>query len=87
MPSFLQFYKMQDDGIKYFNLRPELNFDDLALKFLSETDKILIELDNCRFADLLALLREAYDTYAQKLHSKLNRRIKKYLTLSTRSEG
>jgi hypothetical protein len=78
---------MQDDGLKYFNLRAELNFEDLSLKILSETDKILIELDRCRFPDLLTLLRKAYDTYAKKLHSKFNRRIKKYLALSTRREG
>lgn len=78
---------MQDDGLKYFNLRAEINFDDLVLKILSETDKILIELDRCRFSDLLGLLRKAYDTFAKKLHSKFNRRIKKYLILSTRSES
>jgi uncharacterized protein YdiU (UPF0061 family) len=87
LPSFEEFYRLQEDALKYFNLRVELNCDDLALKLLSETDKILVELDRCRFPDLLALLRRAYDTYAKKLHSKFNRRIKKYLAISTRSES
>jgi hypothetical protein len=44
-------------------------------------------LDKCRFVDLLAIIRKGYDAYSKKLHSKFNRRIKKYLTISTRSEA
>jgi hypothetical protein len=83
--SFELFYKLQEDALTYFNLRIELNCQDLALKILSETDKVLVELDRCKLTDLLALLRKAYDTYAMKLHSKFNRRIKKYLSISSRS--
>lgn len=87
LPSFEKYYQLQEDALKYFNLKLELSYDDLALKLLSDTDNILTEIDKCKFADLLAIIRKGYDAYSKKLHSKFNRRIKKYLAISTRSEA
>jgi hypothetical protein len=43
-------------------------------------------LDKLKFADLMSVLKNGYDILSIKLHSKLNRRLKKYLGESARSE-
>jgi len=41
-------------------------------------------MDKLTFSDLLLILKLGHDCVAKKMHSKLNRRIKKYLSESKR---
>lgn len=64
-----------------------MNWDDLALKILSDKDNILTQLDKIRFKDLLVVFKKAYNAFADKLHTKVNRRIKNYIKISNRNES
>lgn len=64
-----------------------MNWDDLAFKILADKDSIFVELDRMRFKDLLVVFKKAYNAFADKLHSKVNRRIKSYIKATNRPES
>lgn len=84
-PSIGEFYQGEELINRYFDLKISMDYDGLSLMVLSDTDKLLGELDRFKFGDLLTIFKKAYNGFADKLHGKFNRRIKKYLTMSNRS--
>jgi hypothetical protein len=70
---------VQDTALQYFNLPIEINSLQFALDILANSDMPFEEIDKLTFADILLILKLGHDCVPKKMHSKLNRRIKKYL--------
>lgn len=80
-----EFYKVEEQLKRFFGVTVVLNYEDFALRLLSESEPVLGELDKLKFQDLLQVLKGSYNGFANKLHNKVNRRIKKYLGITSRS--
>lgn len=87
LDSIQKFYEVQEACLHYFNTKIELKTSDFVVTILSEPDKALQQLDKLTFADFLTVVKLGYDSLSVKLHAKLSRRLKKYLSESKRSES
>jgi hypothetical protein len=78
------FYKLQGECQQYFGVGVEMDYLGVALSVLSQTELALKELDQLTLKDLFAVLKQGYDGLTSKTHSKLERRLKKYLAETQR---